>query len=586
MAEYTIYVKNIFNQTIAVITEFYKLEYFRQEMGVGSLYLDLPLDKYGDINFEIDGRLEVWRKTPHTEPKLVGDTQWLIRLVRKKIDEQGLNNFRITCHDAVDILNKRIVAYTNGTAYTNKGVDYADDVMKEVVRENFCDLVVDTSRDISDWFDVAESESLAPQVSLPNDIGFRIVRPILDELCELSLSAGTYLTYDVIYDQSLKKFIFKTYVGQRGVDRSSTSQKRLIMSCVNDRTPILGRGLSYISSGIDALDERTFIYSGGKAEDKNTIYVTVADEERISGSPFGRWEDFIDASDPENTSYSQKIAEAAKWLNHKQRIIEINGHIEQTEGILYGRDYDFGDIVGIQYLGSIYNIHLDDLHVVVDENNKEEVTIFTRTLEQKFIDIEDEYLGLSEIISNDELYEEEDPYKFGLVGLPNYAQKINVPAGKEMYVSHIEVLMRKEFLGVPPFERENVRLDICTSVANTASLSYAIPYIPGTSIGNDLVTIDDIGASMSFVKFTFSPIVTLSEDTDYWLKFSRTLSTGGSNTNYFLFAVSKDNAYGDNYSLLLNDTVALNQWKNTNGSFGRFVDADLIFKIWGQETTV
>ena len=589
MAEYTIYVKNVFNETIAVIKESYKLEYFRSERSVGSLYLDLPLEKYGDIPFEIDGRLEVWRRTAHTLPQLVGDTQWLIRLFREKVDEQGINNLRVTCHDGMDLLNRRIIAYPNYNPYTQKGTEYADDMIKEIVRENFGDESVDTDRDVSDWLSIDEDFSLAPEVTLNDNIGFRIVRPVLDKICELSEAKGTYLTYDVTYNIETKKFEFKTFIGQRGNDLGSTSQKRLVLSCVYDKKPILGRALSYASSGIDALDERTFVYLGGQSDDTNAIYATVGDDERINSSPFGRYEDFLDAENPASASLASYRNEATSWLNHKSRIREINGHIEQTEAILYGRDYNFGDIVAMQYREKIYDIHLDDVQVVFDSDGSESVTIFTRDgVLTNVTEIEDPTIVV--VYNHDVAWNRPSnplyyPIRFGREEESKLAQRIKVPADEEWDVSYIDLLIERQYC-VPPFPIENLVLSICEHDDSSEALGRLRDQagVPGDVLGVGVVNTDSVSQDVIMVRFTFDPVVSLLHDTPYYLQLTRTVDGGTNRDNFFLMPVDGNHTVS-NYTGMEWNLIAYHKthgyWYCTNSTYFLMRDLDLIFKISG-----
>ena len=375
MAEYFLTVRTPDNKKIGYITESYKLEYFRNEGGYGSLYVTLPQDKYGSVNFEIDGRLEIWRNSASAGPSLEGETQWLIRLIRNKIDEQGRKILHILAYDAVQLLDRRIVAYVAGESQSFKVAMPADDLMKAIVRENMGALATDTDRDLSDYFVVEDDSSMAPEITM-EDFAFRKIMPLLTAICEKSSAEGTYLTYDVTYSAGQQKLVFRTYTGQRGVNRGKSSQNRLVFASTTDKFPVLGTGLSYASIEIDATDERTYVYSGGRAEDKNEFYTEAYDMERINASPFGRYEDFIDAED--TATINTLAAEAYAWLQHKQRRTGINGHIEQLAGLVYGRDYGFGDIVAFQYLGRIYDVHLDEIHVVVDDQNREDIRLFTR----------------------------------------------------------------------------------------------------------------------------------------------------------------------------------------------------------------
>src|SRR5574343_782046 len=94
-----------------------------------------------------DQLIEFWRK-PYLslQPQLlfVG----MVKTIRQEENESGIGNLIIGGPDARALLGSRIVAYPAGSAQAAK-TDYADDMMKAIVRENLGSTATDTTRDLT-----------------------------------------------------------------------------------------------------------------------------------------------------------------------------------------------------------------------------------------------------------------------------------------------------------------------------------------------------------------------------------------------------------------------------------------------------
>jgi hypothetical protein len=332
------------------------------------LYLDIPPNKYPKGTFAIDGRFEVWRRSTGGVYKRDMDAVWFIRLIRYKVDENQKHYLHILAHDAVSILDRRIIPYS---AKTTKGKkkQAADDMMKDIVYENFGAGATDSSRNVSSWFFADGKYANAPVVE--KEFAYQKILPLFQEICEESTTLGTYLSFDVVYD-SQTSLRFATYTGQRGVDRGSNSDNAITFSLENG-------SLSYGSYAKDHSEERNYIYAGGRGEDEDKIISQVSSASRIAISPLNRCEDWIDAKDIEDpksvkSQAQQRLAETAPKTS-------INGHISQTNDLLYGIDYEYGDVVIAQVLGNTMDVHLDTVHIVVDSSGEEQLKVYTRNLD-------------------------------------------------------------------------------------------------------------------------------------------------------------------------------------------------------------
>lgn len=527
MAEYFVKVKDQYNKPITNISDFYKLELFRGEFGFGSLYLDLPLKKYHSLGFKIDWRLEVYRKSGTGPLVRIGNTQWFVKLVRNKVDEQNKEYLHLLAYDPLQILHRRIVAYVAGTSYALKEDMNADDMMKAILRENIGAKARDGTRDLSQWLIIEEDKGQAPKVTL-DDFAFQQILPLLGQICEKSEAAGTYLSFDIEYDDALEKLVFKTYTGQRGANRGRDSLTPLYLSHYTDYVNVMGDGLNYASVETDATDEVTFVYSGKATEETNNFFVTLANQSTINTSPFGRLEDYITTGDSLN--YNDMIVEAKEWLQHKHRFLRLNAHVQQDSNLQFGRDYDFGDLVLFRYGGETYSIHLDEFRIVVGSNGAEDITVASNNMEREIVINVPDYPAYDAVIKNERIEDEDN------IGVPLFykhhsvAQSFVLSGGRDtLVIKYIDVMMRR--LRLP---QKNVSMSLYTGDANK----------PITEITNPVIVPYDFipDGLYAWIRFEFRNPVTIIKNTNYWI----VLSCGLPKTeydNYYRIGVEKEHRY-------------------------------------------
>jgi len=344
------------------LTAFTSLEYARKVNDVGSLTMKLPAT-FPLYWFGRDYRIEVWRSIDQRPAYLEGDTQWLIRKINLSYN-QGDRVLAVTAYDLNSLLKRRIVAYPAGDqTYTIKA-GYADDMMKEIVSENFGIGCLDGDRDweINGWLAIQEDFGLAFPVE--KEFARRIVLPIFQELAAYSYEWGIYLAFD-FYRKSRNLIAFRTYINQRGVDHTKGSPSPILFGAkygnfVDDE---------YIDDGTD---EATFIYAGGQGEEAARIIGSAQDDARIGVSPFGRIEGWVDARQAE--LIATVTDEAESELRRRVPKRTISGKVADIDSCRYGLHYKFGDKVTVETDEVSVPAFVDSVHVTVNEG-KETVDI-------------------------------------------------------------------------------------------------------------------------------------------------------------------------------------------------------------------
>ena len=238
---------------LTVLKDFTRLEYLRAEGKVGWLKLDLDPLAIDTSLLRVNMRLEPWRSTFSITPYLDGDSQFFLQSWGWKTDAQGVERLHLEAYDGNFIVAQHIVDEYSGTAGAAK-TDYADDMLKAIIREQMGSLATDTARDLSTWMSVQADLSAGP--SITKAFSWRDVLAAINEIVNDSTTQGTYATFDTVKtgDGTME---LRTYTGQRGVDHGQSSAQPVVFSKgrKNLVTP------EYTE---DHSEEANYIYVGGR----------------------------------------------------------------------------------------------------------------------------------------------------------------------------------------------------------------------------------------------------------------------------------------------------------------------------------
>ncbi len=331
-------------------SEFSSLEYAKADNEVG--FMEIVLDD-GILSTEpvLDGRLEIYRKVGANPYRLEFNTQWFIRdWSYEKIGEK--NTLRIKAHCQNHLLGRPIVAYAAGTSEASK-TEPADDMIKSIVDENLGSSAI-ADRDISTYLDISPDTSEAPSIS--KSFSWRRMFYVLQEISNSSANLGTYLVFD-IEKLTTSQGQLNTYIGQRGTDRGIESVKPLVLS---DRNGALtGSVLSFSFSGMV-----THVYVGGRGEGIDRQIVEVSNSDGLLLSPLNRIEKLADYRLSEIQSTLEGEGEEELRNNRAKTIIE--GIFNETKEIQYGVNFDYGDLVVVEFDDYVIDVHVSPINIKVE----------------------------------------------------------------------------------------------------------------------------------------------------------------------------------------------------------------------------
>lgn len=270
------------------------------------------------------------------------------------------------------VLASRIIAYAAGESESAKS-DFADDMIKAIVRENLGSLATDTDRDLSDLNFTVQNDASAGE-SLDRRFAWRKVLETCTALAKESTQRGTRIYFDVIpfWAGDVFNLEFRTYANQRGQDRTYVSNTPVVFGATwgNLDNPVLE---------YDYWDEGNYVYAGGQGLGTNRLIEEQSDTGRIAISPWNRREIFASVSNEQTVSEVQSAGEAA--LDARKPRLRFTADLLSVPGTLYGEDWDFGDKVVATHRDKEFDGHIDTVRVRVDRNGKESIGAKIEVLE-------------------------------------------------------------------------------------------------------------------------------------------------------------------------------------------------------------
>lgn len=337
---------NAFSSMDIVLTE--------NDVGVVSISIAADIDQ---SLLRKDNRIAIYRSVSGRLPYLVGDCTWMIRRRRRTISGME-KRWDIWAYHPNYLLKKRVIAYDAGTAQASKSME-ADNMLKEIVRENLGSSATDTDRILSSAvFSVEANTSAGPTVA--KAFTRRNLLKVCQEIAQTAAQLGTYVGFE-IFSPTESTYAFRTYVGQRGVDRSSDSSSPLFVQLDN------------ITIDDDWTEEVNFVYAGGTGIEADRAIGTAEDTSLSSETPFARAEYFWDGRQTDDVPTLNNDAEALLRAN-RPRIV-ISGGIKDTPSAALGVHYNWGDIVSFDVDGDVRDVRIEKVRLSYDPGSGETISI-------------------------------------------------------------------------------------------------------------------------------------------------------------------------------------------------------------------
>jgi len=313
-----------------------------------------------------DQMIQVWRAPEGGRLSL-----WRPYFIRKwRFETQGgRQSLVVTGVDPNDLLRRRIVAAFSDSAQGAK-IDFADDMMKEIVTEALADGVVPMpTAGTRVWAGLSVQADLGNGPTLEKRFAFdRLLLPsgggILANIAKASLEAGPEVFFDIITDtvsSSSITFQFRTYTGQPGQDVSD----RVVFD--QERGNLQSPFLEY-----DYLQEANYVYAAGRGQAAGRNVQQIYDAVRYNASRWNRCEAFADAR---NQNTNNGVREAGRTVLEEGIPRRRFGGIPlDTAGTRFGIDWNFGDRVTARYRGQEFIMIIPTVTISVDDRGTERIS--------------------------------------------------------------------------------------------------------------------------------------------------------------------------------------------------------------------
>ena len=276
----------------------------------------------------------------------------------------GKETIELQGPDQNDLLRRRIVAYASGTEEAIAGGLNVGDVMKDVFNNNFIGGAV-AARDLS-GLGVEVASDLGDGPTVEKGFAWRNTLDVISELNKMSKANDDEIFFSLEVDSiktnaNPQKFIFTTYTGQPGTDKTAT----IVLS------PDWGV-IDQVEVFYDYYSEINYVFGGGQGEGSDREIQEVSDSDLVGASPFGRIEAFKDARNEETTA---GVLDAAQdLLSSGQPRVFFRCSLLDIADFRYGSDWFLGDKVTASIYGKFFEGIIKTVSVRLDPSGKETIT--------------------------------------------------------------------------------------------------------------------------------------------------------------------------------------------------------------------
>lgn len=363
MTEFALWLATSAGQTVAVIDDFLRLEYARTVNDVGALTLDLSYDfkeRFGSDPLPVDAMLTIQRTPVGGAPGIDTDTVWFVRSTTKMVTPGGNRLLRVQALSAVELLARRVVAYSTGKAQAKNATgELAGNLMKRIVTQQLLTAhAVYTSRTVLSAY-LSVAGNLGDGAVTSKKFAWRNVLQTIQEIAKDSDQQGDAIYFDVVVTQP-PLMEFRTFPTQRGVDHTSGSVQGVVTLSIDTGS------LTSIEWGQDRMDEVTAALAGVR----KGAPVLRTSSRRLE-SPFNWRESFVDASMAAGSTASANSAADAELRRGRPKR-HFAAEVLDVEGARYGLHWAFGDAVQCSLDGEVLDAIVESIHVSV-EGGKETI---------------------------------------------------------------------------------------------------------------------------------------------------------------------------------------------------------------------
>jgi hypothetical protein len=368
MADYEVWVCDDSGARIQLLRSFAFLTYSRTTNGYGTVHLGVPYKNFSIRPlFLPDRRLDIWRAAGQGVSARREGSFFLRKWNAYTRQEDGVDMLEFFGRSPVEILRRQAVVSYTAANYSK--TDYADDMMKEIVTQNF---ISPQQTAPAGELVVSGDESLGPSISHSFFGGnvldvLKDIRAVTFSMNKTSPTLYRKIYFDVVEGAALSNggfgYMFRTYANLRGTDRT--------LGVVYSRENGNIKDPSYYEDHLDAFT---------MVDTLNSSDATKNGAATSSDRYLSRWNDAKFAQGTSETTVALNNSIANQVLTDKSvdkalnvTFIDSPGSERQPRS-LYGVDWDLGDILPARYVEKNFQVEVAIVYVSLDQDGRENIT--------------------------------------------------------------------------------------------------------------------------------------------------------------------------------------------------------------------
>jgi hypothetical protein len=322
------------------------LQYTKTLDNIGSYSFAISMDDTRRQFFVKDAFIEIRRSVTDKGLASYTDFVGLHRDVQESVDQDGRRLFISKGPDLNHLLKRGIIGFFTDDPLASQNT-FADDAMKNFVDQNIGPSASAPPRYKDHIFPSLSIEALVG--ASPIWSGSRGFQNLADVVHEIAIASLT--DYQITLDAwSPLSMTFRTYYPYLGLDRSQSGHSAGTTPAIFSLT---ANNMSNPQLTVNSTDEITSVLVLGQGSQDNRVYEVVLDDGtpptdgHINDSP---WNDIEDSFSQPQDGIVESLTQAGLYeLQHKSTKQDVTFTVLNSSQLVYGRDYNFGDLVTVTF---------------------------------------------------------------------------------------------------------------------------------------------------------------------------------------------------------------------------------------------
>jgi len=374
--EYTVLVYSYQSgQFLTYITNFIDLAIGRTVNGYDTLQMVMPYDVEGSEFLVKDALIQVYRQNALFGIPSSIEFEGLV--VRTVVTQAQTTTLTVSAFGFEHLLSRRIIAWQDDargkTVFpesTTAGFEYASSIIRKLYNYNMTVLASSTREDLTDVvgrarFTSGSMSPWMPQILSTSDFGLAIssldgiARQNLLETIQSVAEEGK-IGFNITWTSSPSRFSFNMQPFRMGADRTDTVKFSIGTGTIasietsNDYTQTWN--VAIMSGGGTGASEKRFLY-------KPEGDVTGLEKREI-------W--LVSATGTINGNRATAVAEYAKM---KRGITQVSCVVQQSQGLMYGRNYFLSDLVSVETITGVIELQVKQVTLSMSSDGEETIGV-------------------------------------------------------------------------------------------------------------------------------------------------------------------------------------------------------------------